>query len=534
VDGQAGTADILLFNGANVNEVMAANPGAVGRVTFVRDVANVIMDVGNTTEQIVVNALGGDDSVTGSAGIAPVVLVVDGGDGNDTITGGDANDTLTGGPGNDSLIGGAGNDSMSGGLDQDTLLGGAGADSMSGGSGFDSLVGGDGNDTMLGDENDDVMVWNPGDDDDTIEGGSGNADEVLFNGANVDEIMAINPSVTPGRITFTRNVANVTIDIGTIDRIRVNALGGNDNVSGAVGIAPVSLIVDGGTGNDTLTGGDGNDTLLGGDDNDSIVGARGNDSMAGGGGDDTMVWNNGDGSDTTDGDAGTDRTIVNGSSTQGDVFTIVRNGDRLDFDRTNFGQFSIDISTIEALEVNGDGGDDSMTAQPSLAAEYFLNGGAGTDSITVDRTGAGVPLQSGTPANGQFTFTAFEPINITNFETLSIIPSVCAPKPNLGLQVFPDTPGRLRVVVSALVSEGTTANSVQEIRFTSFSNGVVDVPNGPQNQSAPFTLPITPNTTQVTFFVRRVTAGQGTTVQLTAKDQCGELPTFVGGGPNAF
>jgi len=34
--------------------------------------------------------------------------------------------------------------------------------------------------------------------------------------------------------------------------------------------------------------------------------------------------------------------------------------------------------------------------------------------------------------------------------------------------------------------------------------------------------------------VRRVTDGQGVTVAFTAVDRCGDWPTFVGGGPDAF
>jgi hypothetical protein len=37
-----------------------------------------------------------------------------------------------------------------------------------------------------------------------------------------------------------------------------------------------------------------------------------------------------------------------------------------------------------------------------------------------------------------------------------------------------------------------------------------------------------------TFVVRRVTAGQPTTVSFTVTDICGPWQTFVGGGPDAF
>jgi len=43
-----------------------------------------------------------------------------------------------------------------------------------------------------------------------------------------------------------------------------------------------------------------------------------------------------------------------------------------------------------------------------------------------------------------------------------------------------------------------------------------------------------PGTQQAQFVLQRVTPGQAATVQLTALDSCGEWPTVVGGGPNAF
>ena len=62
-------------------------------------------------DQLVVNALGGNDIVNAASLPAGVVrLTVDGGAGNDTITGSDGNDVLIGGDGNDVIIGGRGND----------------------------------------------------------------------------------------------------------------------------------------------------------------------------------------------------------------------------------------------------------------------------------------------------------------------------------------------------------------------------------------------------------------------------------------
>ena len=69
------------------------------------------------------NANGGDDSFTGSNGLASLIhLTVDGGEGNDTLTGGDGNDTLIGGDGNDTITGGRGNDAVQMGRGNDTFV----------------------------------------------------------------------------------------------------------------------------------------------------------------------------------------------------------------------------------------------------------------------------------------------------------------------------------------------------------------------------------------------------------------------------
>ena len=60
VEGQAGF-DTMLFNGANIAEQIDISANG-GRVRFVRDVANVTMDL-NDVETIDFNALGGADTI---------------------------------------------------------------------------------------------------------------------------------------------------------------------------------------------------------------------------------------------------------------------------------------------------------------------------------------------------------------------------------------------------------------------------------------------------------------------------------------
>jgi Ca2+-binding RTX toxin-like protein len=181
-------------------------------------------------------------------------------------------------------------------------------------------------------------------------------------------------SATPGPQTAPAN--------GTVTVV-VNGGSGNDAITVLAKNTEVAAVgLNGGGGDDVLTGADANDTLNGGDGNDHLVGAKGTDLMNGGAGNDTMVWNNGDGSDTMSGDAGNDGVEVNGSPTLGDVFTLDPEPGGVKFQRTNLVPFTLDTSS-ERFQVNGLGGDDSVTASAGVGALTLLSvdGGAGNDTV---------------------------------------------------------------------------------------------------------------------------------------------------------
>jgi Ca2+-binding RTX toxin-like protein len=164
----------------------------------------------------------------------------------------------------------------------------------------------------------------------------------------------------------------------------VNGGDGSDSITvlaKTTEIAGATLNGDGG--DDVLTGADTNDTLAGGDGNDRLVGAKGADQMSGGAGNDTLVWNNGDGSDRIDGDAGNDATEVNGSPTLGDIFTLAPEPGGVKFQRTNLVAFTLDTAT-ERFQVNGLGGNDSLSANAGVGALTLLSvdGGAGADTVS--------------------------------------------------------------------------------------------------------------------------------------------------------
>jgi Ca2+-binding RTX toxin-like protein len=176
-----------------------------------------------------------------------------------------------------------------------------------------------------------------------------------------------------------------TVPADGLIAVVVNGGGGNDSLAVLAKDTEISTAaLNGGTGDDVLTGSDTGDSLEGLDGNDRLVGAKGGDNMNGGAGNDTLVWNNGDGTDFIEGDAGNDTTEVNGSPTLGDTFTIEPNGDRVKFRRTNLVGFLLDAST-ERFQVNGLGGDDSLTATPGTALPALtllsVDGGVGADTV---------------------------------------------------------------------------------------------------------------------------------------------------------
>ena len=425
--------DTAVVNGGNGAETFTITANG-SRVRFDRtDPAPFTLDIG-TTENLVLNAGGGDDVITAGNGLAGLIhLTIDGGDGNDHITGGDGNDTLLGGNGNDVIIGGRGSD---------TAFLGAG---------------------------DDMFIWNPGDGGDTVEGQAG-FDSLVFNGANVNERISI--SANGSRVLFTRDIGNVTMDLNGIESIQFNALGGSDaivvgdlsgtgvaqiaidlagtpggttgdgaldtvvvngtaqndhitvtvangtvTVDGLPAVVTVShadatdaLIIDGGAGDDvivastvpagtmtlTLSGGAGNDTIIGsqgadrlsgGDGNDFIVGGHGNDIAFLGAGDDTFLWNPGDGSDTVEGQAGTDTLVFNGANVNENI-AISANGTRALLSR-DVGNVTMDLNSVEHIQVAAAGGSDNVTVNDLT--------GAGVTNFAIDL--AATP--GGTTGDGQ-------------------------------------------------------------------------------------------------------------------------------------
>ena len=162
------------------------------RVRFDRlNPAPFAIDIG-TSENLVLKANGGDDSSSATGNLAALIkMTVDGGTGLDSLLGSNGVDTLLGGDGNDFVDGQQGND---------VAFLGAG---------------------------DDTFQWDPGDGSDTIEG-QADRDGLLFNGSAANEIMQA--WANGGRVLFTRDVANIVMDLDDVETIAARVLGGADDL----------------------------------------------------------------------------------------------------------------------------------------------------------------------------------------------------------------------------------------------------------------------------------------------------------------
>ena len=328
------------------------------------------------------------------------------------------------------IFGRGGNDALTineanGVMPRAELNGESGDDRLTGGSGNDRLTGGLGSDQAFGGAGDDALVWNPGDGSDLNEGGNG-FDTVVVNGGSGGE--AFVATANGNRVRFDRiNPAPFTLDIGSTEKLALNANGGDDSFSASGDLASlISLSVDGGAGNDRLLGGNGADTLAGGDGNDFVDGNGGNDIGVLGSGDDTFQWDPGDGSDTVEGQSGHDTMLFNGSNAA-EQMDVSANGSRARFFR-NVGNITMDLNGVEQVDTNALGGSDQVTvndlsgtdvtavnvnlagaagssAGDALADSVIVNGTNDNDVVTVTGSQADGATVTGLPAAVHVTGT---------------------------------------------------------------------------------------------------------------------------------
>ena len=305
-----------------------------------------------------------------------------------------------------------------------TVNGGSGADTLRSGLGQDTLLGGPGNDVVAGGDGDDVaqlgsgtdrFEWAPGDDNDVVEGETG-TDELAFSGSGASELATV--ASNGSRVRFTRNVANVVMDLDDVEGIAFAALGGADTViaDDTAGTDLDALDVDlaaNGGGDDAqadiviVHGTEGADAIAVGESEGRLA-VRGRGALTrvtrGGAQDDLSIRTLGGADEITAGigmpaaatvnvDGGDGADVATFAGTAGDdQIPVAANGAEV----TTFvdGTAQFDTLAVEDLVLSGLGGADTITSVGNVAAltRLTMDGGGGADDL---RGGNGADLLLG-------------------------------------------------------------------------------------------------------------------------------------------
>jgi Ca2+-binding RTX toxin-like protein len=394
LEGQAGAADVLAFNGGSGSENISLFANG-GRLLLFRDPAAITLDV-DDVEQVALQTLAGADVVTvnplaatdvtrvdvgvGLGDGAADTVIVDGTNGADVLgvsqSSGEAR--VVNGP--TSVFVGQSNPALDA-LQVNTF---AGADQVTLSSGVTSLL-------KL-----------------TIDGGT-ESDTVLPTGTGAaDSVQMAAPTPPAVNISFDGGATSAQVLCETID---VQTLGGPDTIVGGSGFfamaVGMSLVLEGGAGGDQIVGTDDADIIIGGDGDDTIRGANGDDVALMGAGNDTFIWNPGDDNDTVEGQAGTDLLAFNTANISENI-DLSPNGGRLRLTR-DVANVTMDADDVQRVDLQVLGGTDKITVNPLDATDVtrvdvdlaqtiggsagdaqpdtvIVNGTAGADVVSIDRS----------------------------------------------------------------------------------------------------------------------------------------------------
>jgi hypothetical protein len=375
VSFSSGTLTVNLAGGQDVQVTSSGGPGGVVQVSIDGTPASFGTVTPASVQSIVVNGGSGDNDIdlgsvtsTSFTNGGGVIVTVDALGGNDSLTGsafadtldgGDGADTILGGLGNDHVFAGAGNDLVDGGVGNNQLFGDAGSDTISGLFGRDLIRGGDDGDLLNGGNGFDTLAGDRGDD--TINGGNGN--DTVFAGAGRDFVS------------------------GDSGNDRLFGENGYDTIFGGLG----NDFLRGGFGEDRLFGGDGHDELIGDSQNDRLFGGVGNDTQSGGDGNDFV--RGGSGSDNLSGNDGEDELFGDQDSDTlngGNANDTLTASDGADVVFAGAGDDLVDGGTGDDL-LFGDSGNDTISGSNRRdlirggTDNDLLDGGIGFDTLFGDQ-----------------------------------------------------------------------------------------------------------------------------------------------------
>ena len=110
------------------------------------------------------------------------------------------------------------------------------------------------------------------------------------------------------------------------------------------------------------------------------------------------------------------------------------------------------------------------------------------------------------------------------------LPAPCSPRPRVTVQTSRVGSGRLLSQIAASPTGAVPNNHLVRLDVTRLDNAAVDVRTFVDHRQ-PFSLGLPDRPTTIAVTVQRLTPGQFS-ARVTAFDDCGAWPTFIGGGNN--
>jgi len=333
-----GVGDDILSGDANINIFLAGD----GNDTLAGGLGNDTLDGG-----------AGVDTVDYSGAIGSVIVDLAANASFGTATGADGNDILYG---IENVLGSNNNDTLTGDANGNLLSGNAGNDNLYAGAGASTLDGGDGNDTLIGGAGDDTLLGGTGND--YLDGGDGV--NFLDGGAGIDTVNFLGIS---GGVSGTTGV----VITGNPDGTATATIELSSGSLATETMKNIEIII-GSNNDDYITGTDGDNTLYGKGGNDTLFGSLGNDIIYGGDavidtGNDTVGYVNATGSVTVNLAAGAGFGSATGADGNDTLYGIEN--------------------------VIGSNYADTIYSDSNA---NFIDGGAGSDTISYTGSGAGVTL----------------------------------------------------------------------------------------------------------------------------------------------
>jgi len=417
VRGGTGNDRISLLDGADValgNEGADTLSGGAGYDVLYGGAGDDRLEAGADGGYLYGDA--GADTLVGSSENSGVWDYLYGGTGDDRIETGGGADQVAGEEGADTIVASGGNayQSLDGGAGADlvdarlvapggtvhlydggtaaedgadTLLGSAGNDSIYSNAGADSIDGGAEADLLYFDRHAATLSL-------TLVADAAGAATVIGDGTRVVNVERFDVRAGSGNDLFSL-LAGDDVAFGNDGADTLRGGGGYDVLRGEAG----DDRIEGGTGAGVLNGEDGADTLLGSSDNagdwEYFHGGTGNDLIRTGGGQDQAQAD--DGADTIIASGGAAYQHLDGGAGADllDARLVEAGGTVLIYDHLNGAEGAADtlLGSLGADAIYADGGGDS------------IDGGAGLDFLSFDRTGAAGALRLVLPASGVATVT---------------------------------------------------------------------------------------------------------------------------------